>query len=154
MSGMGFSGSARSMGEYRNLDWDTDTDAGVDPIVINTWYTAFETTRNVKAWYLIFEQTNNGASAESIEIEITIDGTVFTTGSINTASGSAMYVNLNADGDLGRSTTVRQLLSRDDDQSAPLETRSLSIRVRQTTAVDVVSAILEVNMVYQTLEGI
>ena len=153
MSGMGFSGSARSMGEYGNLDWDTDTDVGVDPIVINTWYTPFAVTRNVKAFYIIVEQTNAGAAAETIVAELTIDGTVYTWTQV-AGSGTPYYLYFNTVGALTDAVSAHQLLSLDADQSAPLETRSLQIRVRQTSVVDLVSAIIEVNMVYSILEGI
>ena len=56
------------------------------------------------------------------------------------------------DGTLRSGAAVQQLLSLDADQSAPLETRSLGIRVRQTSAVDAVSAIIEVNMVYEVMQ--
>jgi hypothetical protein len=142
------------MWEYRNLDWDTATDVPIDPIVVNNWYTALETTRNVKAFYLIVEQTNNGAAAENIEAELTIDGTAYVCGIGGAASGTPYYVFADIDGALDQVGNVRQILSLDLDQSAPLETRSLQVRVRQTSAVDVVSAIIEVNMVYATLERV
>jgi|APSaa5957512576_1039674.scaffolds.fasta_scaffold49490_1 hypothetical protein len=144
-----FQSSRPYMFEYANLDYDTSGIA--NPIVINTWYTALETTKNVKAFYLVFEQTNNGATNETIVIELTIDGTVYTF-SGSAASGDPRYVSFDANGDISVQGSIEQILALDLDQSAPLETRSLSIRVRQTTAVDVVSAVIEVNMVYATLE--
>ena len=137
------------MFEYRNLDYDTSV--VVDPIVQNTWYVALVPTSNVKAYYLIIEQTNDGAAAEDIEVELTIDN-VAQVGSTNMASGTVHYVFLGINGTSGAvATSPRQLLSLDLDQSAPLETRSLGIRVRQTSAVDVTSAQIEVNMVYEVL---
>ena len=137
------------MYEYRNLDYDT---SATDPITINTWYVPLLPTANVKAYYLIVEQTNNGATAEDIVVELTIDGTVVFA-SLGCASGTVYYMRLDEVGGLRFSGTVRQVLSLDDDQSAPLEDVSLGIRVRQTSAVDAVSAIIEVNMVYATLEA-
>ena len=140
------------MFEYRNLDWDTSTDAGVDPVVINTWYTPLATTRNVKAYYLMVEQTNTGATDETIAVELTVNGVVYNY-STSIASGSTWYAYFYvSDGGLYLRNYMSQLLSMDADQSAPLETRSLQVRVRQTTAVDAVSAIIEVNMTYATLE--
>ena len=142
---------AMSMFEYKNLDWDTATDVPVDPVVLNDWYEPLPLTRNVKAWYLVVEQTNNGATIESIEVELTINGVV-TPRVISAANGTLHYMMFDIDGDLQLSSTAIQMLSLDLDQSAPLETRSLRGRVRQTTTVDLVSAIIEVNMVYATLE--
>jgi len=141
------------MFEYRNLDWDTSTDAGVDPVVINTWYTALTPTRNVKAYYLIIKQTNTGATIENIEAELIIDGIV-TTDVRDFTSGVEYYTRFSNTYDFDIKYNIpTQLLALDLDQSAPLETRSLGIRVRQTTAVDITSAIIEVNMVYATLEA-
>jgi hypothetical protein len=150
MSGLGFGGSRPpTMFEYQNLDYNTaDT---VDPIVQNTWYTALAETEDVKAYYLIVEQTNNGAAVETIEVELTVDGTVYT-GSIGPASGVITSVAFDIEGNLAFWGGISfQMLALDADQSAPLETRSLGIRVRQTTAVDPVAAQIEVNMVYETL---
>ena len=133
--------------EYRNLDYINTS------LVQNTWYTALATTRNVRAWYLVVEQTNNGAAAENIEVELTIDGTSITD-SQNMNSGDVHYLLLSDEGAIQWSVgSVRQILSLDADQSAPLQTRSLGIRVRQTSAVDVTSAIIEVNLVYTTKGG-
>lgn len=134
------------MFEFRNLDWDEDT------LVQNTWYTALATTEDVKAWYIVVEQTNNGAAVETIEVELTIDGTVYTETLVGLASGTPMYLTFLYTGVLASQALVIQVLSRDNDQSAPLETRSLQIRVRQTTPVDPVAAQIEVNMVYATKE--
>ncbi len=140
--------SKMQMFEYQNLDW-ISTD--VDPIVVlNKWYTPLLPTKNVKARYLVVEQTNNGAANETIEIELTINGTIYLL-SILVGSGSENYYSLDINGVIV-STVSNQMLSLDADQSAPLETRSLGIRVRQTSVVDVVSAIIEVNMVYGILE--
>lgn len=137
------------MFEYQNLDYDTTSVLPI--IVINDWYTALETTRNVKGWYLLVEQTNNGAAVETIVTELTIGGTVYTNTDAAAASGVLQYMYLDTDGVLQNQATARQLLSLDDDQSAPLETRSLQIRVRQTTAVDAVAAQIDVNMNYAIL---
>ena len=152
MSIIQFSSSKHQMFEYRNLDYITSS--VVDPIVINTWYVALAPTRNVKAWYLIIEQTNDGAAVETIEVELTIDDIVYTDTLAGVASGAINYMTFDTDGVFGTTgATIGQLLSLDADQSAPLETRSLGIRVRQTTAVDATGATIEVNMVYETKES-
>ena len=151
MLGPGFGGTSKVMFEYANLDYDTSGTA--NPLVLNVWYEALPVTRNVKAYYLIVEQTNAGATAETIVVELTIDGTVYTWTQV-AGSGTPYYLYFNTVGALTDAVSAHQLLSLDADQSAPLETRSLQIRVRQTSVVDLVSAIIEVNMVYSILEGI
>lgn len=146
---MPVSGGPMFMFEYQNLDYDTTATA--NPIVINTWYTALATTRNVKSYYLIVEQTNNGATVEDIEVELTIDGTVYVAATAMN-SGALYYANFGIAATFGMTGIVNQLLALDADQSAPLETKSLQIRVRQTSVVDLVTAQIEVNMVYETLE--
>ena len=139
------------MFEYRNLDYDTTVVE--DPIILNKWYTALPTRRNVKAWYLVVEQTNNGAAAETIGVEVTVNGNVNNRNIAALVDNTPNYMFFSELGFLSNQAAVRQLLALDDDHSAPLETRSLRIRVRQTTAVDVVAAQIEVNMVYATLEA-
>ena len=134
------------MFEYQNLDYLNDA------LTINVWYTPLATTRNVKAYYLIVAQTNNGAADEDIEVELTIDGTVYTVIK-SMISGQVYYYRMTPIGTIDPgSTNPYQMLSLDLDQSAPLETRSLGIRVRQTSAVDATGAVIEVNMVYATKE--
>ena len=147
--GLGFGGTSKTMFEYANLDYDTSGVA--NPVVLNVWYEALPVTRNVKAYYLIVEQTNAGATAEDIVLELTIDGVPFVYSRL-IGSGVPYYYLMNSSGIFDSAATVIQLLSLDFDQSAPLETRSLGIRVRQTSVPDVASAIIEVNMVYATLE--
>jgi hypothetical protein len=149
MLGPGFGGTSKVMFEYANLDYDTSGTA--NPLVLNVWYEALPVTRNVKAYYLIVEQTNAGATAETIVVELTIDGTVYTWTQV-AGSGTPYYLYFNTVGALTDAVSAHQLLSLDADQSEPLETRSLQIRVRQTSVPDVASAVIEVNMVYCTLE--
>lgn len=146
--GLGFGGGPlRTMYEYQNLDYFNNA------ITINDWYAPLAETQDVKAWYLVMEQTNNGAAAEDIEVELTINGGAPIVAAIGAAvSGTPYYIILGLWGVAGSTDVPQQLLALDVDQSAPLETRSLQVRVRQTTAVDGVSASIEVNMVYATLE--
>lgn len=140
--------SRLAMFEYQNLDYDTTGTA--NPIVINTWYTALATTRNVKGYYLIVEQTNNGATVETIATELTVNGTTYTNTDAAAASGVLQYMYFDENGALQNTGTAQQLMALDVDQSAPLETKSLQIRVRQTTVVDLTTAQIEVNLVYVT----
>ncbi len=136
--------------EYKNLDYDTSGIA--NPVVINDWYTALDTILDAKAWYLIVEQTNNGGTVENIDIEVTVDGAVFTRAAVGMVSGDDQYMIFDIEGVWGRVGNVRQILALDEDQSAPLETKTLKVRVRQTSVVDGVSAVIEVNMVYAQKE--
>jgi hypothetical protein len=147
-----FGQGSAGMYEYQYLDYDTSV--VVDPIVINTWYTALETTANVKGLYLIVEQTNNGATAETIACEVTLNGTAYTATLGGAASGGFFYLHFDRLGALQFNASAIQMRSIDVDQSAPVESRSMQVRVRQTTAVDVVSAIIEVNMAYSTLQKV
>lgn len=141
--------AAIAMFEYQNLDWISTS---VDAIVIlNKWYTPLTTTRNVKAWYLVVEQTNNGATNENIEVELNIDGTPLVYAAVAN-SGTTYYIHFAFDGTLISGTGAWQIGSLDVDQSAPLETRSLQVRVRQTSVVDITAAQIEVNMIYATKE--
>ena len=140
-----FPSSQPRMSEFKNLDYINNA------LTINTWYTPLDTTKNVKAHYIIVEQTNNGATNEDIVCELTIDGTIYTW-TRGAVSARPYYLFFTAAGAVTDTDSKRQVLSFDNDQSAPLETRSLQIRVRQTSGVDVVSAQIEVNMVYATLE--
>lgn len=143
-------GGSMAMFEHRNLDWISTT---VDPIVVlDKWYTPLPTTRNVKAWYLFVEQTNNGATAEDIEIELTLNGIALPTDTRASVSGTPYAVRIRNENDPFMDAGNWTLGAQDSDQSVPLETRSLQVRVRQTTAVDVVAANIEVNMVYATKE--
>ena len=139
------------MFENRNLNWSSAIDVPVDPIVINTWYTPLEEIVNVKAAYLAITQTNNGATNEDIVAEITRGGVVSTwlQDAVNT---QIYYLRFSVDGNLVDATAPFQVRSLDLDQSAPLETRALAIRVRQTSVVDLVAARINVRMVYGTLE--
>lgn len=137
--------------EYKNLDYDTSGIA--NPVVINDWYTALDTILDGKVWYLIIEQTNNGATIETIDVELTINGVIFLRSLVGIASGALLYMFMIDSGMLWSTGGVRQLLSLDADQSAPLETKTLKVRARQTTAVDLVSAVIEVNMVYAQKEN-
>jgi hypothetical protein len=130
--------------EFQNIDWDTAV------VVINDWNEPMPTEDNVKCWYLVVEQTNNGATAETLQLEITLASGTPLTLNIAADSGNRYYIYYNLNGTLTSSTSIYTLGSLDPDNSVPIETSSMRIRIRQTTAVDVVSASIEVNVIYAT----
>jgi hypothetical protein len=148
MSGQRFGGGGpRMMYEYANLDWIQDT------LVQNQWYIVLGGGNDdLKIYYLIVEQTNFAAANEAIEIEWIIDGNATVQTIAAAVSGQVYYIGWQQSAANFASTNPRQPLSLDFDQSAPLETRSLYMNVRQTSAVDPDAAQIEVNMVYATLE--
>lgn len=132
-------------------------------LVINTWETVVADLsggKPAKIWYIVVEQTNNGASAETVELEVTINGTAYTWTLTDIASAATVYMRITADLTAGdfttlSTTTVRSILARDDDHTIPFVVDSVGlIRVRQTTDVDAVSAQIEVNIIWEKLVGV
>jgi len=130
-------------------------------LVINTWETVIADLsggKPARLWFIIVEQTNNGATAETIEFEITINGTAYTV--TITADDSTPYFiyvmhSLTAgDFTFNSSTGNMTVLGIGYTQYAiPFSVDSVSlIRVRQTTDVDGTSAQIEVNIVWDRLE--
>jgi len=130
-------------------------------LVINTWETVIADLsggKPAKLLYIIVEQTNNGTTDEDIEFEITINGTAYTFSGTMT-SGTRYYAfmeeNLSA-GDFNPvlSSAVRGVnFSPGAETATPFIAESVSlIRVRQTTDVDLTSAQIEVNIVWDRLE--
>lgn len=130
-------------------------------LVINVWETvSVDLSENApaKLWFIQVEQTNNGAAVEDLELEITINGTAYTWPLAGIASGAIQFcfigVTLSA-GDFtpGFSANVRTVGNAlDPDTAVPFVAGDVGlIRVRQTTAVDVVSAQIEVNLVWEKL---
>ena len=112
----------------------------------------------VRLWGIFVEQTNNGATAETIDLEITINGTAYeftrscdsgtpyygAIRSILTASDFTPQLNASTvttgSGDLGQYVAI------------PFVASSVGlIRVKQTTDVDGTSAQIEVNIVWEKL---
>lgn len=132
-------------------------------IVISNWETVSANLSNGKAaeLFLIYvEQTNNGATVEDLEIEITINGTAYTWTISNAVSGTPYYLqighNLTA-GDFTpvQGTSIRGVLlgPASDNDLRPFRAKTVGlVRVRQTTAVDVVAAQIEMNIVWNKLE--
>lgn len=129
-------------------------------IVINAWETVEADLSEglpARLWHIEVEQTNNGAAAEDLEFEITINGTAYTVTLSGIASGVISYIHVSnnlSGGDflfLG-STQIRTVGTFVNFNAIPFNAASVElIRVRQTTAVDVVSAQIEVNMKWDKL---
>ena len=151
------------------LPIDYATASVVDPLVINDWYTAVADLsggKPVKFVGIIIEQTNTDVTAETIELEITLAHPV--TGVMTTYtfamaldSGTAYYGIIEYSLDTGNFT-----LTLTTSQTQPLwigekySSHSFTvgavglIRTRQTTAVDAVSAYIEVNIVWEKLTAV
>lgn len=130
-----------------------------DTLTIDTWETVSADLSGgmpAKLLVIIVEQTNNGATAETIELEMTIDGTAYTF-TINANSGTKYYCvlleTLTAGDFTPNSTTdVRTVSGLDPDFASPFYAGSVGlIRVRQTTTVDGTSAQIEVNIMWEKL---
>ena len=110
-----------------------------------------------KIWYIIVEQTNNGAAVEDIELEITINGTVYLWDPAAVVSGARMYCYVTFQQTLGDFNTfeVNTLntvgsAAGSVEHTIPFVAQSVElIRVRQTTAVDGVAAQIEVNIFWE-----
>ncbi len=135
----------RQIYEFKVLDYTNNS------LTINEWLTPLDTALNIKATYLVFEQTNNGATAEDIELELILDGVVRTV-SQTADSGVRYWIIINHFNVISTVLFGQQLMTSDFDQSASISSKSVKIRVRQTSTVDVTSASIEVNMLYHKLE--
>ena len=113
-----------------------------------------------KLWRVIIEQTNNGAGAEDLELEMTINGVAYTITMGAMVSGARWYVFLNRNLATGALELIASAVA------ATMGATGLSVhiaipfvastvglvRVRQTSAVDVVSAQIEVNISWDKKE--
>lgn len=142
--------------------WQTQipTDYIDTSLTINTWENVsadLSGGQPARLWYVIVEQTNNGAAVETIELEITFNGTARTWTLAGIASGTPIYCIITSnqsasDFETSSTTSVQQVMSLDVDHSVPLTASSIGlIRTQQTTAVDGVSAQIEVNIVWDKL---
>jgi len=147
---------------HKGVYWKTQlpVDYLDDSLVQNNWENVVADLsggKPVRFWYVIIEQTNNGATAEDLELEITINGTAYTI-SVTADDSQPYFVFLSyslvaGDFAFGTGTSCRQVLASDIDQSAPMSCENVSlIRVRQTSDVDGVAAQIEVNIVWDRLE--
>lgn len=132
-------------------------------LVQNNWETVSANLsggRPARVYAIIVEQTNNGATAEDITLEVTINGTAYAiTGTLN--SGTPYYVivrNLLETGDFAflLISTARNILEDSNTNTGNSFTaRTIGlIRTRQTTDVDGTSAQIEVNIVWEKLVGL
>jgi hypothetical protein len=132
-------------------------------IVQDAWETVssdLSEKRPAKLWYIIVEQTNNGAAAETIEFEITINGVAYTaTGSLNSGTQTYVYVAYDlAAGDfiIGFTATSMTVgggnVSGTGNRAIPFSAAKIGlVRVRQTSGVDAVAAQIEVNITWEKL---
>lgn len=132
-------------------------------LTINTWETVvadLSEGQPAKLHHIAVEQTNNGATVETIEIEITINGTAYTWTLTGIADGAPIFLLITHNLDTGdfetNSTTSLQCVSAlDDDRSQPFVAERIGlIRVRQTTDVDGTSAQIEVNAVWDKFTSV
>lgn len=133
-------------------------------LTINNWETIVADLSGgdpARLWWIIVEQTNNGAAVENFELEITINGTAYTFAQAAAVSGTQyfglMYYTLTAGDFTPLFTTSTHTVGNpvSTAQGIPFTAETVSlIRIRQTTAVDVVAASLEVNIVWDLLVGL
>jgi len=130
-------------------------------LVQNTWENVVADLsggKPARLWLIIVEQENNGATVETIELEITINGTAYTWTLTGIASGTPNYCYISTgltagDFTTANGATIYTVLAADPDLSVPFTVESVGlIRVRQTTDVDGTSAQIEVNVVWDRLE--
>ncbi len=131
-------------------------------LVINTWETVvadLSEGKPARLWLIHVEQTNNGATDETIELEITINGTTYTCTLTGIASGEINYVRVDRTAIAGdfrlihTATGVSVGYAHSNDGTVPFTADSIElIRVRQTTDVDITSAQIEINIVWDMLE--
>lgn len=150
------------------LPVDYSTSGVANPVVINTWYTVesdLSDGKPAKLGYILVEQTNNGATAEDLEIEITIinpDGSSETiTWTITGATNGTPYFLYFANTLLAstfqpiQSTSGFVAFGKSSADKSYFNVRAISqIRVRQTSAVDLVSAYIEFNMDWKKLTAV
>jgi len=132
-------------------------------LVINTWETVsadLSEGKPARLLFIIVEQTNNGAAVETVELEITINGTAYVFTGTNMPSGTVCFgyvteallggdflVALPVGGTVipageGYSATITKTFNA---------SRVGLIRARQTSAVDATSAQIEVNIIWDKL---
>jgi len=150
---------------HKGVHWKTQlpVDYIDTSLVINTWETVVADLsggKPARLWFIIVEQTNNGATAENLELELTINGTAYTVSLAAIASGVAQFVNVTheltaGDFTLAFGTQVGTVgtFDRSPNKSIPFIAENITlIRVRQITDVDITSAQIEVNLVWDRLE--
>ena len=137
-------------------------------ITINVWETIeadLSESAPAQLWYILMEQTNNGATVETLELEMTMPHPVtgvmtpYTVTIAGMVSGTIYYVYRNRSlvaGDFNfLGANSHQSLGDiflNSNVAVPFVAGSVGlVRVRQTTAVDITSAQIEVNIVWDRL---
>ena len=130
-------------------------------LTINTWENVtadLSAGKPARLWYIQIVQTNNGATAETVVIEITVNGVALTRTLTGIANTVKHYVYVTESQTTGKFTlwsgTVANTVGNgiDPDAGRYLTAESIGlIRVKQTTAVDVTTAQIEVNIVWDKL---
>lgn len=155
------------LGGVKQDAWYWKTQLPVDYIdtslTINTWETVSSDLsggKPAKLWYIMIEQTNNGATAEDIELEITLNGTAYTWDPA-CDSGTIYYgviIQSLTTSDFTTyevSTSSINVAALDADHAIPFIAKSVGlIRTRQTSDVDGTSAQIEINIVWEKLVNI
>ena len=160
------SAMSRGSGTPQKIYWKTQlpVDYKDTSLTINTFENVVADLsggKPARLKYFVIEQTNNGATAETVVLEITINGTAYTVSIAAAASGTPYYIHLLADlatgdftfGSSPNPNTCGTPYSQYDAVFFCAETVGL-IRVKQTTDVDGTSAQIEVNITWDKLVGV
>jgi len=132
-----------------------------DSLVQNTWETVVADLsggKPARILYIFLEQTNNGATAEDLELEITINGIAYTFSQAAAASGSQYQGRISYSASAGNFLAIMgtggwTVRGFNVNTSVDFIAESVGlIRVRQTSDVDITSAQIEVNIVWDRLE--
>ena len=113
-----------------------------------------------RLWFIIVEQTNNGATVETIQLEITINGTAYTwEAAFDSATAQYGMITFSlVAGDFQpylTSTANISIRGLNAYNGIPFTASTVGlIRVRQTTDVDATSAQIDVNIVWDKLEAV
>ena len=87
------------------------------PPVDNQWYTLLEET-NVHLLLMTLKQTNGESANKSLQVRMTIDGTVYTGGLVSVAHNTTVYVALTSSGVPTSITTGNQNVGKYDSVKA------------------------------------
>jgi hypothetical protein len=131
-------------------------------LTINNWETVVADLSDgsrARLRFIMVEQTNNGATDETIELEITINRKPYTF-TLSMVSGTLYFCSFNQNltaGDFTTSvgTTNYAAMSVSSTVANWFNAESVGlVRVRQTTGVDGTSASIEVNIVWDKLVAV
>lgn len=139
------------------VDW---IETSLTMLAIETVETDLSEGQPAELYMIIVEQTNNGATAEDIMVNITINGTVVQWDLSGIASGTPQYLQIDKNlsgttfnpthGTSARGVLLGTVSSSD---ILPFVAESVSeITVQQTSTVDAVAAQIEVNIIWAKAE--